>query len=719
MTPSSQGPDLPPDGVANTTRDAEQVVQARDIIGGVHLHGMGVGAFRQPRQLPREITHFTGREAELRKLDASLSRERPSAVVISAIAGAPGIGKTSLALHWAHRRQDRFPDGQLYVNLRGYDSGPRLSANHALESFLQALGLPHQQIPEDIDAKAGIYRSMLAGRRILVLLDNAATPDQIRPLLPNEPACLVLVTSRSRLSGLVARDGAHRISLDVLAPDEATTLLRDIIRDRADREEDAIAELARRCDYLPLALRIAAERVASRPHLTIAALVHELAAEHHRLDVLATDDDDEATTIRTVFSWSYHALSKKTAEVFRLLGLQPGPSISLEAAAALTGATVAQTQSHLEKLVSIHLLTETSHGRYQFHDLLRAYAAERVMADESSELRDEATQRLYEWYLHTAHAALFAYYPQHPEIPINSRQSNCRPLTFTDHEDARSWFITEYANLMEVVHHAAEVGQHAVGWQLPNAIDCYIGQEHPIADQIVIHKLGLAAAQHLGNKVGERWAYNHLGEALAEACHYEEAISCHQKALEIARKIGDKFGEGAPLVDLANIYNQLARYTESLECGQEALTIFRTIGHQRNECLSLLHIAAALHGVGKLDQASIYIKQGLDLANSIEAVGLQGRAMRSLAKIYCEEGRLEDAVNCLNQAAAHYRAVHVGRDRAQTLNELGTIHNNMGSTEQAREAWHEAIAILTYLDPHEAAQIRAQINMLDPPDDIH
>uniref|UniRef100_UPI000B18467C ATP-binding protein n=1 Tax=Streptomyces specialis TaxID=498367 RepID=UPI000B18467C len=413
----------PPGDVANTvTGSADQIVQAQTIAGGVHVH-RGVPKLPRPRQVPREVTHFTGREAELSRLDAlaGSAGTRGSAVVISAIAGTGGIGKTSLAVHWAHRVHDQFPDGTLYVNLRGYDSSPPLTAHHALDAFLRALDVPSERIPPDTEAAAGLYRSLLAGRRMLVVLDNAAEPGQIRPLLPGEPGCLVLVTSRSRLSGLVAREGAHRLTLDVLAPDEACALLNDIIGpQRSWQEPAAIAELARRCACLPLALRIAGERVASRPHLAVADFVRELTDQHQELDALTTDDD-EAAAVRTVFSWSYHALPDGTARVFRLLGLHPGPTISVEAAAALTGTTVTQTRRQLDRLIGVHLLTESEPDRYQFHDLLRAYAAEQATADEPEAGREAATQRLFDWYLHTTHAALYAYYPQHPEIPLAPR----------------------------------------------------------------------------------------------------------------------------------------------------------------------------------------------------------------------------------------------------------------------------------------------------------
>ncbi|WP_162834776.1 ATP-binding protein [Amycolatopsis circi] len=697
---------------------AEQIVQARDVAGDIHVHASSSSEIPQPRQLPPTVTHFTGRDAELGILDTLLGNTgsgRPSAVVISAIAGAAGIGKTSLAVRWAHRVKDQFPDGQLHVNLRGYDSGPPLTAHHVLDSFLRALGVPAERIPPEVDAKAGLYRSVLAGRRMLVVLDNAAAPDQVRPLLPSEAGCMVVVTSRSRLSGLVARDGAHRISLDVLAPDDAYALLREIIgRTRADHEPQATAELARSCAHLPLALRIAAERIADRPHLSVADLVQELAGEHDRLDVLAADDD-ESTAVRTVFSWSYHALPDQAARVFRLLGLHPGSSISLPSATALTGATTADTQRLLAVLTGVHLLTEIGRDRYQFHDLLRDYAAERS-ADEPVHKREDATGRLFQWYLHTAHAALFAFYPQHPEIPIDPRPLDCHPLTFADSDHARTWFTAEHANLMAIIRRAPTVGQHTVGWQLPNAVDCYLADHHHVADQIAVHRLGLAAAQHLGHQLGQRWAHGHLGEALWGERRYDDAIVHHQQALTIGRSIGNRFGEASALGDLGHVYNELGRYREAADHSRQALDIVREIGHQRNQAVNLTNLGNALRGMGDLDQALTHLRQGLNIFIAIGATGGQAWPLRCIAKVYHQQGHSDHAVDCLRQAAAlHLQYAGPGTySYAVTLGDLGTVLNDIGRPLEARDAWNEALSILTDLDPHQADQIREHLNALGP-----
>jgi tetratricopeptide (TPR) repeat protein len=670
-----------------------------------------------PRQVPSDVKHFTGRDAELGKLDALVddaTSSRPSTVVISAIAGSAGIGKTSLAVRWAHRSRWRFPDGQLYVNLRGYDPGPPLTAAQALASLLRSLNLPAEGVTQDVDAMAATYRSLLAGRRMLVVLDNVATPDQIRPLLPNEPGCMVLVTSRNRLSGLVVRDGAHRINLDILTSNEARSLLRDVVgHGRADREPQATIELARLCSNLPLALRIAAERVASRPHLNVADLVRELALEHNRLDALAADDDD-TTAVRTVFSWSYHALPAETARMFRLLGLHPGPSISVETAASLADTNAAEAKRQLDALASGHLLAETARERYQFHDLLRAYASECAIVDEPDHRRDASTRRLFEFYLHSAQAALFAYYPQHPKIPVDRPSPDYRQLAFNDRDHARQWFSTEHANLMAIIRNAPAVDQYIVGWQLPNAFDCFLSDHYYVADQIDIHQLGLVAAQHLHDQIGERWANGHLGEAYQRARRYDEAISCHLRALAIAESIGDKFGQAAPLHDLGHAHLKLRHFEEAAGYLRRALVICREIGHRRNEGIGLIALGDTLRGLHQFDEALANAQQGLAVLRTIGAGGTHAGALRSIGMIHHDLQNNDDSIDHLQQAVAMYQDLNMDHSRAETLDDLGVVLHNVGRHHDARDSWRAALRILIDLDPVQATNIHARLDILDP-----
>jgi DNA-binding SARP family transcriptional activator len=360
-----------------------------------------------PRQLPGIAANFTGRAAELAALDGMLREagdEEPGTVVISAIGGTAGVGKTALAVRWAHRVAGQFPDGQLYVNLRGFDpSGSPVDAAEVIRRFLGVLGVAPERIPPDLAAQACLYRSLLAGRKLLIVLDNARDEQQVRPLLPADPGCLVLATSRNALTGLAAAEGARLLPVHVLAPAEARQMLTARLGcQRAEADPVAVAEIARLCAYLPLALSVAAARAAARPGLPLAALATELRADCSRLDAL--DSGDPTVSVRDVFSWSYQGLSDPARRMFRLLGVHPGPDISAAAAASLVGANQAETDRCLAELTRAHLLAEHRPSRYTFHDLLRVYAAEQAAATGAGEARRWGGRRGPDLHPYTADA---------------------------------------------------------------------------------------------------------------------------------------------------------------------------------------------------------------------------------------------------------------------------------------------------------------------------
>ncbi|MGH3830116.1 MAG: ATP-binding protein [Pseudonocardiaceae bacterium] len=709
------GREEPPEGGTRNalSGSADNVVQAREIQGGVHVHQSRASSLPAPRQLPADVAFFTGRDAELGRLDALLDGAEPAAVVISAIAGTGGMGKTSLAVHWAHQVRERFPDGELYVNLRGYDPGPPVTPEQALDGFLRALDVPAEKIPHDVDAQAGLYRSLLAGRRMVVVLDNAATPEQVRPLLPGSPTCAVVVTSRSRLSGLVARDGAHRLTLDVLAPADAVTLLRHAIgADRVNTEPEAAAELARHCDYLPLALRIAAERAAARTRLKLADLAEELAVEHDRLDVLRAEDDG-ATGVRPVFSWSYHALAPEAARVFRLLGRHPGPDIGVASAAALTGSTVPSVRRQLTALTSAHLLTETQRDRYQFHDLLRAYATERAALDEPPDEYANATHRVLSWYLHTAHAALYALYPQHPEIPLDPLPVTCQPLTFTHRDQALQWFDTEHANLMATIRLATATGHYTIAWQLPNAVDTFLGWRHHWADRITVHQLGLAAAVHTHDRRGEIWALIHLHETYLEMGKLEEVSSLPLRQLSIAREIGDQWAEANALSALGEVHSHFGRFKEATNHYQQSLALFRDVSNPRSEAMTLVRLAKLARVQQHFEQAITYARDSLAIHQKINNTASEAFTLHILGLIYLDLHRFHEAADHFQQALVIFREISDQYQAAQTLRYLGEALRAVDQLSEAREAWLEALSILDDLSAPEAAQVRVCLESLD------
>jgi transcriptional regulator with XRE-family HTH domain len=400
------------------------------LLAGPESAGPGGTTAAVPRQLPAAVPDFTGRAAELRALTRMLDEagaSAPGTVVISAIGGTAGVGKTALALHWAHQVARRFPDGQLHVNLRGFDpAGTPATPATAIRRFLDALGVPPERIPPAPEAQENLYRSLLADKRMLIVLDNARDEQQVRPLLPASPASLVLVTSRNQLAGLAAADGARLVSLDAFTHDEAVQLLTARVgTSRAAAEPEAIDEIAGLCACLPLALAVAAARASARPRFPLTALAAELRDATRRLDAL--ESGDPTASVRAVFSWSYRQLSPEPAWMFRLLGLHPGPDISVPAAVSLAGTTEPEARRMLSELTRHCLIAEHIPGRYAFHDLLRAYAATQAREWDSEPDRAAAAVRVLDHYLHTANAAVTLLDTMDEPITVAAPQSGVTP----------------------------------------------------------------------------------------------------------------------------------------------------------------------------------------------------------------------------------------------------------------------------------------------------
>ncbi|MBV9142013.1 MAG: tetratricopeptide repeat protein [Pseudonocardiales bacterium] len=591
------------------------------------------------RQLPMDVAHFTGRDAELTALDARLIHDdgrRPTAMAIAVITGTAGVGKTALAVRWAHRVRDRFPEGQLFVNPRGYDSGPPMAPEQALEEFLRALDVPAERIPAGLGARAALYRSLLDGRRVVIVLDNANAAEQVRPLLPGSATCRVVVTSRSRLSGLIAHDGASRVTVDLLPPAEAIALLGDVIADhRVAAEPESTVQLASRCAYLPLALRLAAERAAAHPHLTLAELAGELTVVHDRLDLLATAEEDEATALRAVFSWSYQALAPPAARVFRLLGLHAGPDISTWATAALTNTTPTAARRRLETLAGTHLIEETGKDRYRLHDLLRVYAAERATAEDSDADRAAAVRRVLIWYLQTGDGADRILNPHRRRVPgwtvgsadgswtvgsadgLDPPALGCAPLEFTTYGQALDWCEAERANLVAAIRHAAQLGEHGVASKLPLALRSFFNLRKYWADLISTHHIGLTAALHLHDREAQAWSRGGLGMAYLDLRQYDEALDHCQRALHICQDIGDSWGEAVALLGLAKAYVHLGRYNEALDHSQQALRICQDISDPWSHTFALLAIGIIHRKLTHFNDALDYFQRTLTVVRSV------------------------------------------------------------------------------------------------------
>jgi tetratricopeptide (TPR) repeat protein len=673
------------------------VIQARDIQGGVHFHRSEGSLAPVPQQLPSDISLFVGRETHLAKLDALLDEgdaTRSETIMIAAISGMGGIGKTALAVHWAHRVRERFPDGQLYINLRGREPEPDpLDPGEALAQLLRTVGVPVDQIPHGLDARAALYRSLLANRRMLIVLDDARSPEQVRPLLPSWPSCLVIVTSRSRLSGLVVREGAHRINLDVLSPGEAIMLLRQGIgADRVDNELDAAAELARSLGYLPLALRVVAARFANHSYLRLGDLVNELTDARGRLDVL-DGGEDVGVSIRAVISWSYQALPSDTARAFRLLSLCPSADISDRAAAALLGTTLSQAKRLLGDLARTHLLIQHAPERYLFHDLLHSYAVERVMAEDNDGDQRSAVRRVLTWYLQTADAAGRVLAPQRPRGALNLEDAVHEPFTFGTHDAALRWCEAERTNLVGAVQQAAEHGAHDIAWRLPVVLWDFFNLRKYWGDWITTSQIGLDSARQIGDRYGEAAMLHTLGNVYYDLRRFDDAIDYYRRAWTIRQEIGDRYGESWTLNNLGTAYQELRRFDAAVEHYQRALVIRREIGDRWGQGWTLNNLGEAYQRLQQVDTAIGYYQQALGSFHEISDRYGEGFTLDNLGLAYGTRSQFEEAIYSCQRALDIRREIGDRWGEGWTLNNLGTAYRELGRFEEAIEHYERALEI--------------------------
>jgi tetratricopeptide (TPR) repeat protein len=695
--------------------DVDHGVQAQRIRGGVHFYNRRSESSLVPRQLPPDVAHFTGREAELGKLDSivhSAVVEQPSAVVISAIAGTAGMGKTSLAIHWAHTVRGIFPHGELYVNLRGYDPGLPLTAEQALIGFLRALDVPDERILNaDREELSALFRSLLAQRRMLIVLDNATSSEQVRPLLPGSSTCVVVVTSRSRLSGLMARDGAHRISLDRLSPAEAVVLLRSIVgSERIDGELDAAVELSRSCCCLPLALRIAAERIAARPHLSVSGFVDELRSADTALEVLTTDDDEQ-TAVRSVFSWSYRTLPVDAARVFRLLGLFPGHDIEVRAAGALTSMSISEVRRVLDGLASVYLIEEIGRGRYRFHDLLRAYANERATIEESAVDRTEALRRVMLWYLHSSDSAIRSLRAHGEDVELGELEDNLLPLSFGSRVEALQWLDQESANLLTFIHYASETHHHALAWQLPTVLTDLLWRQN-LPDVVLIYQKALNSARVLHDRLGELRVLSNLGDIHLDMEQFDSATDCFGQMLTISLEIGREDFEGWALNGFGLVHLRRRNWSQAIEYLRRAAAVFNQVENVVVRANALANLGDALREARQYEEAIECCHRSLAILKESDNRAHEATALRALGWIYLDKCQYEESIRQFHLALTIDHEFDNRFDEGRTQNGIGSALFLAGDPERAREAWLVALKIFEELGSPQATEVRTHLDNL-------
>ena len=665
-----------------------------------------------PRQLPAAVAGFTGRGAELRVLTGMLDQigdRGPGTVVISAIGGTAGVGKTALALHFAHQVADRFGDGQLYVNLRGYDpSGTPATAADAIRGFLDALGVPPERIPASAEGQAGLYRSVLSGKRMLIVADNARDEQQVRPLLPASPGSLVLVTSRRQLAGLAVVDGARLLTLDVLNHADAVYMLTARLGpERAAADPAAVDRIARLCACLPLALAVAAARAAARPGFALSALTAELADSARRLDAL--DAGEASSSVRAVFSWSTRQLTPEAARMFRLLGIHPGPDISVPAAASLAALAEPDARVQLRELARAHLITEHVSGRYAFHDLLRSYAAEQARHTDSDTDRREATGRVLDHYLHTAAEGGRLINPLAEPVVLGPQQPGAAAGQPADRRQALAWFEAEHQALLAAVTLAAGSGNDRHAWQLACAMAPFLHARGYFREWAATQRTALAAATHLGDTAGQALAGRLLATACTNLGDNDQARDHFASSLTLYQRLGNRLGQAKIHLNLGVLAESQGRYGDALGHDEQALRLYQAIGDKANEAEALNSIGWDYVMLGDYQQAREFCRQALALGAETGDRWLNAAAWDSLGYAEHHLGNLAEAAACYQRVLSLYQEAGARLGEADTLTHLGDTRHAAGEPAQARDAWQQALAILEDLEHPDAGDVRAKL----------
>ncbi|MEV8441978.1 BTAD domain-containing putative transcriptional regulator [Actinosynnema sp. NPDC051121] len=659
-----------------------------------------------PRQLPSPPPHFTGRAAEL----AALTTAGDATTAVRVIAGPGGIGKTWLALHWAHRNAHRFPDGQLFVDLRGFGPDePPMDPAVAVRGFLDALGVEPGRVPADPHAQAALFRSLVADKRLLVVLDNAADTAQVAPVLPGTASCTVLVTSRHRLPGLVTGHGARLLDLPVLDHAEAHRLLTTRLGgSRVEAEPDAVADLVRSCGGFPLALGIVAGRAHAHPRLSLAAIAAEL--RDTGLDAL--DDGDPAASLPAVLSWSHRALTADQVTAFALLSTAPGPDIGLPAAACLTGLPPNDTKAVLRGLEHASLVVQEAPGRYRMHDLVRAHAT--TLADDlPGGARRAALERVLDFYTHTAHAADRLLYPHRLPIPLDPPGPGTRPHPLPDAPAALAWFDAEHANLLAARNTAAAVGRHHVVWQIAWASSTYHSRRGFLRDELAGWQGALDAAAHLTDPAVHAVIHRHLGVACADLERHEEAAEHLRRALALAERHRDVVHQGHIRFHLAWASERRGDYRRALEHSRRVLDLAAAHDHPVWQADALNQVGWHAARLGDHDTARTYCRAALALHRRHGNPSGEAHALGNLGYVDHLTGRHDLALDRYRQALTLLGDDGDAYHEAVVRDLMGQAHAALGRHDEARTAWRAARELYREQGRHHDAEgVRQRLDEL-------
>jgi DNA-binding SARP family transcriptional activator/tetratricopeptide (TPR) repeat protein len=685
------------------------------------------GRLPRPNMLPAGVAGFTGRVRELAVLSGLVGGARGAAggtggvvgsggaavggvggPVVVAIGGTAGVGKTALAVHWARSVAGEFPDGQLYVNLRGFGPSEPLAPAEALRGFLDALQVPAGQVPGSVEGRAALLGGLVAGRRVLMVLDNARDAGQVRPLLAGSGGCVVVVTSRAELAGLVVAEGAVQLGLDVLSVGEARLLLAGRLGSgRVAAEPAAADELIGLCARLPLALAITAARAVAHPGFGLAALAGELGDARGRLDALSTGED--STDVRAVLSWSYRKLGVRAARLLRLLGLHPGPDITVAAAASLAGTDAGGVRGLLRELTRWHLLAEPVPGRYAFHDLLRAYAAERAAAEDSEADRHAAIHRMLDHYLHTAYAAALVINRARGTLDLAPIQPGAVPEAIDGHDQALAWFTAEHQVLLALIGRAVEAGFDGAAWQLPWTLTDYLQWQGQWHELVAIQRTAVAATERLGDTAAQANGFRSLGRACFGLRAWGEARAYLSQALQLCQELGDGLSEARTRISLGFVMERLGHYREALDHARRALALFEQADNRPGQARALNNIGWYHALLGDHHQALLRSKQALDLQRELGDRCGEANTWDTLGLSHRQLGHYTKSASCYQEAISRFTELGDRTGEAETLIHLGDMRSAAGSRLAAIAAWRQALRLLDELHLPDAEQVRDKL----------
>ncbi|MET8545849.1 BTAD domain-containing putative transcriptional regulator [Kitasatospora sp. NPDC004799] len=661
----------------------------------------------RPAQLPWELPTFVGREDQLHAMDRHLTDpEGPDGTpAVTVITGVAGGGKSALAVRWSHRARARFPDGQLFADLRGWSPAGPQEPHAVLAAFLRALGVPAEDVPGRLDEAAALYRSTLAGRRVLIVLDNARRSEQVRPLLPGTGGCAVVVTSRDRLAGLVVREGAHRIELADFSPAEGRALVRRVLgAERIAAREQAVARLLDACGHLPLAVGLAVARLRDRPHHDLADFTAELAAAGTRLDVLEADGDDPSTRLRTVFALSYRALDEPAGRLFRLLALSPAVDLTAPVAEAVGGLDGTQSARVLHRLANVHLLAEHSVGRYRFHDLVRLFAAERAAQQESEHSRALARRRWYAWCLQHAGAAARLLIPGRPRVPLPPPPEGLRTTAFAEPDEAMRWCEGQRANLLATAGHTFEHRDDEVAWKLPALLWIHLHCSGRHTERLALGRTALAAARRLADPLAEGRTLNDQGHAWSTVGDLRRARQHYEQALGLVRAAADPAAEGQVLANLGTLHFFSHDYAGAADHFQRALLLLPADGPDADHwtirlCETSL---ASVHAfLGRHGSAQALAERLLAPEPGLHDTALECSLRNVLGLARYAAGRPDEALRHFARSLAVGRRIAGFTDqRANSLAGLAAAQQALGRPGAARRSWAAALDLYRDLPAH-------------------